>query len=152
MRKKRSANEKGKERKEKTNQEAASSRFAFVGRRCGGRGSVKKRGTARGVPYVPVREKMVRGERQRKKKGGGRGCVPERRRVTERGEGECTSQSNVGEKCPQCIVRKGGGGVVSQKKGDGGGEGARLKEFRRPVTRHKVNRGNFPKKCHVTDS
>jgi hypothetical protein len=83
------------------------------------------------VPYAPS-------ERTRKKEKRGR-HIPERRRVPERGEGEGTSQgkargkarprqgegegtsqSNVGERgTSQSMVQKGGGGVVSQKKGMG---------------------------------
>ena len=66
-------------KKEKTNQVAASSRFALVRRRCGGHGSVKKRGTARGGPLCTCKRKMVSGaenDKERKKEGG-RGCVTE---------------------------------------------------------------------------
>jgi hypothetical protein len=58
-----------------------------------------------------------------------------------------------GGEASQTMVRKGGGGVVSQKKGDREATQARehdLESFVASVTRHKVNRGNFPQKCHVT--
>ena len=84
-------------------------------------------------------------------------CIPERWQggggVRERGEGKDALQS---------VARKGWGGVLSQKKGEGeAGEGnwgarsgacearlceARLGEFPR-VT--KGNRGNIPKQCHI---
>ena len=90
---------------------------------------------------------MHRSESKRRtKKKEKRGCVPEQRCVPERGEGEGTSQSNVGERASQRVVQKGGGGVVSQKKGNGEARDD-LESFVATVRAWEL-----PQKCHVTYS
>ena len=150
-----SANDKEKEKDRKTHQVAATSPLAFVSRRARRREKTVPLCEREEVPYVPVRrsaENEKKKERKRKKRGSSQS--PERRRVTERGEGKCTPQSNVkGGGRVQKRGAKGGGGDVSQKKGDGEARENDLESFHsfRRVTKSAV--GTSPKSAsHVTYS
>ena len=101
--------------------------------------------------HIPAkRREMVSSKREktRRKKNEpkGRGGVSQNV-----GREEGASKREVREKMCLEACREGWGGVVSQNEGEigkgnlGGRSGAQL----RVSTRHKVNRGNIPKQCHI---
>ena len=106
----------------------------------------------REVPYVPVRRSAKNEKKKEKEKREGSSQSPERRRVTERGKGKCMSQSNVGREGASKSVVQREGAATCRRRRVMGRRGRRLRKFPQFSTCHKVSRGNFPKKCHVTYS